>query len=262
MKKKEEWPEVGDHVIATVNRITDYGVYVMLDEYGKEGLLHISEVSTGWVKNIRDFAREGQKVVLSVLRVNSMKNHVDLSLKRVGKSDKRRKIMSWKKERRADSLLRSASDMLNLPIEEVYDKAGFPIEEKFGSLYDGLERVVREGTTALLEIGVPAEVAKAITETAREKIRIQEVKIEGVLELKCTKPNGVFLIKEALLSAQKFDEEQEVSVLIYTISPPKYHIEVLAEDYKEAERVLEASVQAALGTIKKIGGQGNFQREK
>jgi predicted RNA-binding protein with RPS1 domain len=46
--KKVEWPEPGDLVLTSVQRITDYGAYVTLDEYGKEGLLHVSEVSTAF----------------------------------------------------------------------------------------------------------------------------------------------------------------------------------------------------------------------
>ena len=73
MERNVEWPEIGDFVIATIQKITDYGAYVMLDEYEKQGLLHVSEVSSGWVRNIRDFVREGQKTVLKVLRVDAQK---------------------------------------------------------------------------------------------------------------------------------------------------------------------------------------------
>ncbi|MCW1299596.1 MAG: S1 RNA-binding domain-containing protein, partial [Candidatus Parvarchaeum sp.] len=43
--RRQEWPEVGDLVICTVETVTDYGAYVRLDEFDKRGLLHISEVS-------------------------------------------------------------------------------------------------------------------------------------------------------------------------------------------------------------------------
>src|SRR6266571_523629 len=77
-------PEVGDLVVTTVTRVEDYGAYVKLDEFsGIEGLVHISEISTTWVRNIREHARQGQKLVLKVLRVSSQRNQIDLSLRRV-----------------------------------------------------------------------------------------------------------------------------------------------------------------------------------
>ena len=84
-ERKPEYPEVGDLVIATIETVVTYGVYANLDEYNKRGLLHISEISSSWIRNIRDFVREGQKVVLKVLRVSLEKGHIDLSLRRVTK---------------------------------------------------------------------------------------------------------------------------------------------------------------------------------
>jgi translation initiation factor 2 subunit 1 len=72
-ERKPQWPEVGDLVIATIETVTDYGAYAKLDEFDKRGLLHVSEISSSWIRNIRDFVREGQKVVLKVLRVDSEK---------------------------------------------------------------------------------------------------------------------------------------------------------------------------------------------
>src|SRR5437879_8774462 len=105
------FPEVGDLVIATVTRVEDYGAYVKLDEYkAVEGLVHISEISTTWVRNIRDHARQGQKLVLKVLRVNPQRNKIDLSLRRVTGREKSEKMPEWKKERKAEANLKSAAD--------------------------------------------------------------------------------------------------------------------------------------------------------
>ena len=92
-ERKPEWPEIGDLVIATIETVTDYGAYAKLDEYNKRGLLHVSEISSSWIRNIRDFVREGQKMVLKVLRVDLEKGHIDLSLRRVTKREKIEKIM-------------------------------------------------------------------------------------------------------------------------------------------------------------------------
>lgn len=262
MPKKAEWPEPGDLVLATVQKITDYGAYVLLDEYQKEGLLHISEVSSGWVRNIRNFVREKQKVVLKVLRVDTEKRHVDLSLRRVSRPQRREKILAWKKERKAESLMRSVSEKLKQPAEDVYSKIGSQVEERFGGIYEGLENAAREGPDTLIEVGVPKDIAIAIAEVAKEKIRLPMVKIKGTLELQCTKPNGVTYIREALLRAQKIEKPRDTRVRVYVVSPPKYCVEVLAEDYKEAERILQNAAEEAVKTLTEAGGLATFKRGK
>jgi translation initiation factor 2 subunit 1 len=260
--KKAEWPEAGDLVIASIEKVTNYGAYVFLDEYGKEGLLHISEVSSGWVRNIRSFIREGQKTVLKVLRVDAEKGHVDLSLRRVTKRERREKILAWKKDRKAEGLLRSVAEKLNVPVEEVNEKAGALIEEKFGELYKGLEKTAREGPEVLLELGVPKNLAVAIAEIVKEKIKLPLVKIKGTLELQSAKPDGVVQIRKALLSAQQIEKPSGTKVRVYVVAPPKYCIEVSAEDYKKAERVLEKATETAIKNITKAGGTGTFHRGK
>src|SRR5213594_1299583 len=132
------YPEIGDLVVATVTRVEDYGAYVKLDEYsGIEGLVHISEISTTWVRNIRDHARSGQKLVLKVLRVSSQRNQIDLSLRRVTGREKSEKMLEWKKERKAEAILRSAADKLQRPEPEI-DDLRTVLLDKFGSLYEPL----------------------------------------------------------------------------------------------------------------------------
>jgi translation initiation factor 2 subunit 1 len=260
--KKAEWPEPGDLVLTSVQRITDYGAYVTLDEYGKEGLLHVSEVSSGWVRNIRTFVREGQKVVLKVLRVDMTKGHVDLSLRRVSRLERREKVLSSKMELKAESILRSTSEKLKMPFEELHAKTSALIEEKFGGVYEGLEKAAREGPEPLKEAGLAEDMASALAEVAKEKIRAPMVKVKGALELQCMKPNGIVYIKEALKSAQETEKPRSARVRVYAIAAPKYAVEVWAEDWKEAEKTLQAVTETAINTITKAGGTGAFHKGK
>lgn len=259
--RKQEWPEVGDLVIATVQSVTDYGAYVKLDEYDKKGLLHISEVSSSWIRNIRDFVREGQKVVLKVLRVDMEKGHIDLSLRRVTKRQKIEKIMSWKRERKGETLIRSVAEKTGLSLEEVYEKAGAPMEKEYG-LYEGFEKVVKDGVEVLTRIGVPEELAAAFAEVAKERIRLPMVKVKGIVELRCIKPNGVKIIKEAFRNAKKAERLRDAKLRFYVVAAPKYCIEVLAENYKSAEATLQRVSQTVVSNVVKAGGQGVFRREK
>lgn len=258
---KQEWPEVGDLVIATVETVTDYGAYVKLDEYNnKLGLLHISEISSSWIRNIRDYVWEGQKVVLKVLRVDQEKGHIDLSLRRVTKREKIDKMISWKRERKAEALLRSVAERIGLPVEQVYEKAGSLMEKEYG-LYEGFEKAAKEGPEILTKIGVPKDFADVITEVAKEKIRPPTVKVKGIVELRCLRPDGVKIIKEAFLNAKKTEKVKDSRVQFYVVAAPKYAIEVQADNYKHAETTLQRLADAIISYVVKAGGQGIFRRE-
>jgi translation initiation factor 2 subunit 1 len=259
--KKQEWPELGDLIIATVENVTDFGAYVKLDEYNKIGLIHVSEISSSWIRNIRDFVREGQKVVLKVLRVDAEKGHIDLSLRRVTKRERIEKIMSWKKERKAEALIRGVAEKTGVSVEDIYAKAGAPVENEYG-LYEGFEKAVKEGAGVLTKIGVPEDIAKAMVEIGQERIRIPMVKVKGTIELRCMKPNGVKIIKEAFTNAKKTEKSANTKLRFYVIAAPKYSIEVLAEDYKHGEDTLQRVAQNIVSNVTQAGGQGTFRREK
>ncbi|MEM2056465.1 MAG: S1 RNA-binding domain-containing protein, partial [Thermoplasmatales archaeon] len=81
---RKENPEVGDIVVCTVKEVRDFGVVCTLDEFNnKEGFIHISEITSGWIKYIRDYVREGQRIVCKVLDANPSRGRFDLSLRRV-----------------------------------------------------------------------------------------------------------------------------------------------------------------------------------
>jgi len=260
-ERKPEWPEVGDLVIATIGNVTDYGAYAKLDEYNKRGLLHVSEIASSWIRNIRDFVRENQKMVLKVLRVDPEKGHVDLSLRRVTKREKIEKIKSWKKDRKAEALLRGVAEKVGLPVEEVYQKAGSLLEEKYG-LYEGFEKVLTEGIEVLTKLGIPEDIAKAFAQVSEERIRVKLVKVKGTLEIRAMKPNGVKCIQDAFINAKKAEKTRDAEVKFCVIATPRYSVEVSAENYKRAEEVLQKVSQNVVTIITKAGGQGSFRREK
>lgn len=263
VRSRKEFPAEGDLVIATVTKIANHGAYVTLDEYeGKEGLVHISEVSQSWVRNIRNFLKEGQKVVAKVLRTDLRKGFIDLSLRRVTEQQKKEKIQEWKRAQKAENLLELAAKKLGKTLDEAYEKVGFPLEDKYGEIYAGLEKASERGEQPLLEAGVSEEWSKVVAELAKAYIEIPKVKIKGVLELTCLRRDGVEAIKKALIAAEETVKNGDASVEIYTIGAPRYRVEVIAKDYKQAENIMKEAVNTALTIIKEEGGSGTFIREK
>ena len=249
------YPEVGDLVVATATRVEDYGAYVKLDEYsGIEGLVHISEISTTWVRNIRDHAREGQKLVLKVLRVNPQRNQIDLSLRRVTGREKSEKMLEWKKERKAESILKSAGDKLEKPGE--VDVIRNLLMEKFGGLYSPLEEGLDEGPEALVKAGLTNDWAQAVIEASKSKIRLEKSKVRATVSVFSHKPHGLDIIKQSFASAKKVRKPRGTEVRIYSIGAPKYRIEVEAGSFESAEKALNSIVEELLSSVKKSGGEG------
>ena len=71
---------VGSIVYGTVTGIENYGAFVNLDDY-YTGLIHISEISHGFVKDVNDFVSIGDTIKVKVIDVDDDSYHVKLSIK-------------------------------------------------------------------------------------------------------------------------------------------------------------------------------------
>jgi translation initiation factor 2 subunit 1 len=260
-ENKPEWPEPGDLVIATIESVMDYGAYANLDEYNRRGFLHISEISSARIRNVRDYVRENQKMVLKVLRVEVEKGHIDLSLRRVTKRERIEKIKSWKKDRKGEAMIHAVAEKSGLTISEVYQKAGTLLEEKYG-LYEGFEKVVKDGPEIFTKLGIPEDLAKIIAQVAEERIRVKMVKVRGVLEVRCMKHNGVKCIQNAFADAAKAQRAKDAKIEFSIIAAPRYSVEVSADNWKRAEDVLDKVGESVVENIAKAGGHGEFKKEK
>lgn len=72
--------EVGAIVDGKVTGLTDFGAFVELED-GSTGMVHISEVSASYVKNIRDHLKEGQTVKVKVIQIDD-NGRINLSIKK------------------------------------------------------------------------------------------------------------------------------------------------------------------------------------
>ena len=68
-----------DIVKVTVTGVQKYGAFVNMDDY--EGLIHISEISYGFVRNVNDYLKVGDKIFVEVVEVDNDNNHLKLSIK-------------------------------------------------------------------------------------------------------------------------------------------------------------------------------------
>ena len=71
---------VGAIVEGKVTGITKFGAFVALPE-GKSGMVHISEVASTFVNDIKDFLQEGQQVKVKIINIDQQ-GRINLSIKK------------------------------------------------------------------------------------------------------------------------------------------------------------------------------------
>jgi len=260
--KYSGWPESGELVVGEVDEITDFGVFVDLDEYqDKRGLCHISEVASGWIKNVRDHVREGQTVVAKVLDVDEGSQQIDLSIKDVNEHQRKDKIQEWKNQRKADNWMEIAfgEDV----DDERYTAVANAVLAEFESLYQGFESAAIRGTEALGDVDLDDEEVDAIVQTARQNVSVPYVTVTGYVDLRCPTGAGVDSITEALRAAEGNGEvPEEIDLEVTYVGSPEYRIRVQAPDYKTAEGALESAAGRARESIEAAGGSAEYHRER
>lgn len=72
--------EAGSIVTGKVTGIQPYGAFIALDE-NTQGLVHISEITHGYVKDINDHLKVGDEVTVKVLSVDEVAGKIGLSIR-------------------------------------------------------------------------------------------------------------------------------------------------------------------------------------
>ena len=254
--KKEGFPEEEELVMCTVTKVQFHSVFAVLDEYDKGGMIHISEVSPGRIRNIRDFVREGKKIVCKVLRVNAEKGHIDLSLRRVTETQKRSKVDELKQEQKAEKILEFVAKDLNTDIKKLYSTINENISKNYASLNEFFEKVVSDNSI-IKDSGLDAKAAKKLEEAIKLRMKEATVKIDGKLKLTSFEPDGIDAVKEALKKGQDIGKDK---VMIKYLGGGSYSISVTGSNYKEAEKMLKEVSETILGQIEASSGNGEFAR--
>ena len=78
--------EVGKEITGTVTNVTDFGVFVELEE-GIEGLVHVSEITKEKIKTPEGKFKIGDLINAKVMNINSDERRIGLSIKRLEMED-------------------------------------------------------------------------------------------------------------------------------------------------------------------------------
>ncbi len=226
--QKRGLPSQGEFVIGKVTRINPNSAFVALEEYPVEGMVHISEITSGWVRDIRNHIRVGQPVVARVMRVDD-KNHISLSVKRVSQSEAKEKMKAYNMEKKADRMLEMIAAKLKISMEDIYREIGFALHDNFGSLYEGFRRSL-QNPDSLRKRGIDEKWILLLKEVAEKSIEQKEFVFSSRLFLKTYKPDGINIVKNVLMEAEKLGLE------VKYISAPEYLVRYRTKLAKKGEK--------------------------
>lgn len=218
-----------------VNKIHFHSIFVNIIEYGKlQGMIHISEVSPGRIRNIRDFVKEGKTIIVKVLRVNTERNQVDLSLRRVTESQRRTKVNQIKQEQVAESIIEFIAKDTKVNKQDLFNEIYPIVLAHYESLFDCFFDVVEHGLK-LEKIGMQKKTAQQFEDVVKQRIKPVSVELKGKFLISSFDPDGANIIKKALLEGIKVKGNHKLTYK----GAGQYDIYVTDKDYKKAETVLE-----------------------
>lgn len=253
-----EYPEVGEKVVVCVKKVLNYGVLVSLFEYeGVEGFIHISNVSSGWIKNIRNFVKDNQIRVGEVLFVDFEKNQVDLSFKKVSSHEENEKLEQWKQFKRTKMLIEIMAKKEKKDFDTAWNEIAEPLMEEHGSLLDGFKQIVLHGEKAAST--VDKKWIPVLLEVVQKNISLPVKMIKATLSLKSFDSNGLELVKKVLLAGE--ESLRGTNSKIYYTGSGNYAIEVTAADFKDAEKILKKFQETILPLMQKQKIVGELKRE-
>ncbi len=225
MVKRRGTPSFGDLVVCKITGVNPNSAFAKLEEYKEEGIIHISEITSGWVRDIREHIKLNQVVIAKVTRIDEG-GRLSLSIRRVERNQEKEKMKEYKLDQRAEKMLEMAAKDMGKSLDEAYEEAGYKLQEVFGSLYKGF-KVSLTKPGALTEKGIPENWASRITKIAEKNIEQKEFVFRAGLNLRTHRRGGIFAIKNVLQKAE------EMGIEVRYISAPEYLLKYKTKNAKK-----------------------------
>jgi translation initiation factor 2 subunit 1 len=253
--RREGFPEVSDLLVCTVTNIQHNSVFVNIHEYGRQGMITISEIAPGRIRNIRDYVVEGRVVICKVLSVNRERGYIDLSLRRVSEGQKRQKNDEIKQELKAEKIVEITSRALGMGLQDLYTIVAGKFLKQYFYLYQVFDDVINDNI--VLKDFFDKNIAESLEKTIREKIKPKEIAIAGDFTISIWEDNGAEIVRTIFSKADTV-RSSEMSYL----GGGRYRVFLKGTDYKVLEKSLKDISEYIISGVKKSKGEVEFERVK
>ncbi len=255
--RKQGLPEVEDIVLCKVSKLYPNTVFVDLLEYpGKTGMIYISEIAPGRIRNLREYVELDRQIVCKVLKVDPHSGNIDLSLRRVNSAQRSAKLEEIKQELKAETLVKSIAEKTKRPLEEVYAMVSQQVFKEYSHLYLCF-REIAEDAANLEKLGVENSLAHELTAVILEKFKPPKVTISGEIRLTTYASDGIEKIKIIFAEITK----AVPSLSTFYLGGGRYKFGIEDVDYKAAEKKLHKAEELLAKFNDKLS-TATLEREK
>jgi translation initiation factor 2 subunit 1 len=261
---QEKYPEIESVVMVNVRNIADMGAYVSLLEYGNvEGMILLSELSRRRIRSIHKLIRVGRNEVVMVLRVDKEKGYIDLSKRRVSPEDVAACEDRFNKAKAVHGVLRHVAERRKYHLEDLYEKLGWPLYEKYGHAFDAFKLAISDekGVDDPFDaIDVPQDLKDEIKTYILRRLAPQPIKIRSDVEVSCFTYEGIDAIREALFAGMAVGTDAS-AIKIKLIAPPIYVLSTTTLDKEVGIALLNSSIDTIRQKITAKGGKIEVKME-
>lgn len=254
--KRQGIPEEDEIVLCQVTKLFPNSVFVDLLEYGHSGMIHISEVSPGRIRNLRDYVSIGRQLVCKVLHIDRERGHIDLSLRRVNSTQREEKLEDMKQELKAEQLIKNMAKKHHQPAEKLYKTIAEAVLRSYSYIYQACKDVAA-GEADLKKLGLEESLAQEFQVVILDKFKPAKVMIRGQIRLQTYLPQGIERIKETLFSI----EQVSPTINLVYLGGGRYKLTIEDLTYESAEGHL-AQVESILQNFQDKVSTAVFDRSK
>ena len=131
-----------------------------------------------------------------------------------------------------------------------------PLVEQFGSLYYGLQQIA---IMKEIPFKLDKKLSDSLLELIEKNIEVPQKTLRGLMELESLAPNGVELVKNALIEAKKSVPKNSKLEVFYSGSG-RYVIKATSFDFKLADKALQSYVEKATALMLASHGKAKFEK--
>ncbi len=220
-----------------------HGAYAELTEYGKDAYLPISEIASGWIKNIHEFIKEGQRDVGKVLSVDAERGSIDVSLKKATSREKSDKLTEYSLEKRYEKLFEQAAAAAGISEKSGIDELKSEAAKRVNTYSELINGVIQDEKFASFIKN--KKFVDALAEIIHKNMKPKRFIVSYLTDLRSEEPNvGIKQIKEALAAIEK------LGIDVLYLGAPRYRITSEGDSYLSAE----SKIKEARAVLDKYSG--------